>query len=166
MPRTFYNLLLLLIGLQLTHCKSGQSVLNVSDISGYDKNGKDHIIFLNFKIRDQGRRKNERVTLMNATSGNGRFKGLTAPVHYPYQIHVVPRYNTSHLETALIFEHPLFRSVEVASQNGTMSQSSLTASEGVLSMRMQEDKAMESIELYSITPDRGKVKIYTLHLKQ
>jgi hypothetical protein len=149
------------------HCKSGQSVLNVSDISGYDKNGKDHIIFLNFKIRDQGRGRNEKVTLVNATSGNGRFKGLMAPVHYPYQIHVVPRYNnTSQLGTELIFEHPLFRSVEVASQNGTMSQSSLTASEGILSMRMQEDRAMESIELYSITPDRGKVKIYTLHLKQ
>jgi hypothetical protein len=140
--------------------------LNVSDISGYDQNGKDHIIFFNFKIVGQGKGKDEKVTLVNATSANGRFKNLTAPVHYPYQIHIVPRYNTDHIETVLVFEHPLFRSVEVASQDGTISQSSLIASDGVLSMRIQEDKTMESIELYSITPDRGKVKIYTLHLKQ
>ncbi|MCE6990007.1 hypothetical protein [Dyadobacter sp. CY323] len=136
------------------------------EIPGYGAQVQDHILFLHFKIKDGGEGKNEKVEFLNATSGNGRMKNLAVPVHYPYQIKAVPRYTTSHFEIGITLEHPLFRSVEVASQDGTIAKAEITAREGNLSFRIQEESYMDRIDIYSITPERGEVKIYTLNLKQ
>ncbi|NIJ54007.1 hypothetical protein [Dyadobacter arcticus] len=158
-------LLLMLVGVNFLNCSSGESLLTINEIFGYSKDAKDHIIFLNFKITELGPGKNERVRLVKAASGAGRTKNLNAPVHSPHYIEVVPRYKTGRIEVGMAFEHPLYRSVEVPGHDGTIIKQSVIAKEGILHVRFQEDRNMDRIELYSITPDRGSVKIYTLNLK-
>ncbi|TLV03094.1 hypothetical protein [Dyadobacter luticola] len=148
--------------LAILGCASSQSVLNVREISGYDSSKEEHIIFLNLKISEG---KPEKVKLVSATSGNGKMKNLRPAVDYPYQIKVIPRYNSNRLETEMVFEHPLYKLVEVPHEDGKLSKSAQEAKEGTLLVRFQEDKTMERIEFYSVTPERGSVKIYTLELK-
>ncbi|WP_348066566.1 hypothetical protein [Dyadobacter sp.] len=148
------------------NCKSGESVLNKEDISNYDISTKDHILFFEFKITDGGKGKPEKVKFIKAVSGNGKMKNLGQKVLYPYQIHVIPRYNTGFLETEIALEHPLHRSVEVPGQDGIITKENVVAGEGTLSFRLQEHRNMDRVELFSITPESGSTKIYTLYLKQ
>ena len=107
----------------------------------------------------------ETVELVNAVSGNGKLRNLTAPVHSPYRILVIPRYPVNDMENELVFEHPLYKSVEVASENGHLTKQNLNAKEGILSVRIQNDNGLKKIELYSITPGKENIKIYTLNLE-
>ncbi len=107
----------------------------------------------------------ETVELVNAVSGNGKLKNLAAPVHSPYRIVVIPRYPVDDMEKALVFEHPLYKSVEVASGDGRLTKQDLNAKEGILSVRIQNDNGLEKVELYSITPGKENIKIYTLNLE-
>jgi hypothetical protein len=166
MHTSVWYLLVILAASHLAGCSSGQALLEVSKVSGYDKAAAEHIIFLNLKIIDQGKGSNEKVKLMTATAGNGKMKNIRAAVEYPYQIKVLPRYSTSHLELETVFEHPLYRSVEVPNQDGTMSRSVVNSKEGLISLRFQEESTLDRIEIYSVTPERGSVKIYTLNLKR
>jgi hypothetical protein len=166
MFKLIFNLICIVMGLQLMNCKSGESVLNTREIGNYDTTSQEHILFFEFKITDAGKGNPEKVKFIKAVSGNGKMKNLRQTVDYPYQIHVFPRYNIGFLETEIPFEHPLYRLVEVPSQDGTLTKKSVVEKEGTLSFRLQEHSNMKSIELFSITPDRGKVKIYTLNLKQ
>ena len=134
-------------------------------ITNYDKAVKEHILFLEFKISSDANGKHENVKLVSAVSGNGKMKDLNNPVLDPYRIVAVPRYKTSILVKELYFEHPLFRTVEVASESGTLSKKSITATEGSLSIRIQENEHMNRIELFSVTPEKGTIKIYTVYLE-
>ncbi|MCE7064637.1 hypothetical protein [Dyadobacter sp. CY326] len=158
-------LLFVMIGMQLMGCKTAESTIAIRDFKNHDPSAADHILFLDFEITRRGK-KTEVVELVNAVSGRGKMKNLVAPVQSPYQIRVLPTYSSDRPETEMAFEHPLYRSVEVASQDGRLSKHDLSATQGTLSIRVQEDKALEKIELYSITPEKGKTKIYTLNLKQ
>jgi hypothetical protein len=166
MLRLIFNLIFVGMSLQLMNCKSGESVLNAADINNYDTTTRDHILFLEFKISSGGQGKPEKVKFLKAVSGNGKMKNLRQAVHYPYQIHVIPRYTIGFVETEMAFEHPLYRSVEVPNQDGTLKKAALTAKEGILSFRFQEHSNMDRLELFSIMPQKEPVKIYTLYLKQ
>jgi hypothetical protein len=50
--------------------------------------------------------------------------------------------------------------------DGKLSKQDLAAKKGTLSFRIQDDKALEKVEIYSVTPEKGNIKIYTLTLKQ
>ena len=155
---------LIMIAAQLLGCKTSESTLSVQNVRNYDPNAANQILFLDLKIikRDG---KTETVELVNAVSGSGKLKNMAAPVHSPYQISVIPRYSISHMEIPMVFEHPLYKSVEFASQDGKLSKQDLHAKEGILSVRIQKDNGLEKIELHSLTPEKGDVKIYTLNLK-
>ena len=92
-------------------------------------------------------------------------KDLHNRVHAPYQIKVVPRYKTSVIEKEYYYEHPLFRSVEIADPNGTLSKESITATEGSLSIRIQENADLDRIELFRIAPGKETIHIYTVYLQ-
>lgn len=165
MPRFLNPLILLLLAFHFMNCKPAQSILKTGMVANYDKAVKEHILFLEFVISAEAKGEREKVRLVNAVAGSGKMKELNSPVHGPYRIMVVPRYKTSALEKEFYYEHPLFRSVEVASQNGTLSKTSLTAKKGTLSIRMQENANLESIELFSVKPDNKSTKIYTVYLQ-
>lgn len=157
-------LLILMIGVALTGCKTSESSLTVQNVRNYDPNAANHILFLDFKITKRNG-KTEAVELVNAVSGSGKLKNMAAPIHSPYQISVIPRYSVGHLETPLVFAHPLYKSVEVASLDGKLSKQELNAKEGILSIRIQKENGLEKIELYSTTPEKSEHKIYTLNLQ-
>lgn len=155
---------MIIIAAELSGCKTTESTLSIEHVKNYDPNAANHILFLDFKITKRDG-KAESVELVNAVSGSGKLKNMAAPVHSPYQISVNPRYSIGHEEVPLFFEHPLFKSVEVASQDGKLSKQDLHAREGILSVRIQRDNGLERIELHSLTPEKGDIKIYTLTLK-
>jgi hypothetical protein len=157
---------LFMIGAQLSGCKSAESVLKVSEMPNYDKKSADRILFLNFRISTTGNSLSEKVELVNAVSGNARMKNLIPPVHDPYQIKVIPRYSASRMEMETFYEHPLFRSVEVSGPGGKLGRSQINDREGMLNIRVQDDSYLTSLEVYSVTPEKGTVKIYTLNFKR
>jgi hypothetical protein len=71
-----------------------------------------------------------------------------------------------HLETEIIFEHRFVQIGGSSEPGWHIEQKNLWLTGGNFVFAFARTKNMESIELYSITPDRGKVKIYTLNLKQ
>ncbi|MCF2489476.1 hypothetical protein [Dyadobacter sp. CY347] len=157
-------LLIIMVGIALTGCRTSESTLSIQNVRNYDPKAANHILFLDFKITKRNG-KTEAVELVNAVSGSGTLKNRTAPVHSPYQINVIPRYSVGHMEVPLIFEHPLYKSVELASEDGKLSKQDLNSKEGILSVRIQKDNGLEKIELHSITPEKGDNKIYTLNLQ-
>lgn len=155
---------MLTLGAGLVSCKTAESTLTMENVKNYNPDAASHILFLDFKITKRSK-KGETVTLVNAVSGSGKLKNIEVPVHSACQISVIPRYSISHLEVPLIFEHPLYKSVEVPSQDGKLTKQALNAEEGTLSVRIQKDQGLEKLELYSLTPEKGRVKIYTLNIK-
>ena len=97
--------------------------------------------------------------------GSGQIKDLGNEVHNPYQIKALHHYTGGAKPTEVLFEHPLYKSVEVFDPSGEITRNPTTLAEGALSMRIQHSRSLEKIELYSITPDNGTRLIYTLQLK-
>lgn len=161
MLRLFSTATIALVGLLVFGCKSGRAVLTISELPNYDTRSPDHLLFLNFRITGKPGG-NEHVELASANVANGRMKDLAYPVHFPIQIKVIPRYATSVLEREMVFEHPLHRSVEVSDPTGHMRREEVQAKEGHLMIRMPLNSGLNRLELFSVTPEKGPVKIYTL----
>lgn len=150
-----------LAGLLMLGCRSGRSALTIRDIPNYDTQSPDHILFLNFRIsgRPGG---NENVQLVSATAANGRMKDLHHPVDFPYHIKAVPTSSPSGGGREMVFEHPLYRSAEISDPSGHIRREAVQAKEGTLLIRMPLNAGLNGLELFSVTPERGPVKIYTL----
>lgn len=161
MLRLFSTAAIALAGLLMIGCRSGRSVLTVSELPNYDTRSPDHILFLNFLITGK-RGGNESVELTSANVGNGKMKDLNRPVHFPTYIKAVPRYSTSALEREMVFEHPLYHAAEVSDPSGHVRREEVQAKEGTLLIRMPMHSGLNRLELFSVTPERGSVKIYTL----
>lgn len=165
MPRFSNAIVIAVLAVLLVGCGPGRSTLKISKVPNYDKSVSDHIFFLDFRVTAENQGDREKVELVKAISGSGRMKNILRPVHYPYQIKAIPRYTTSALEKELIFEHPLFNAREVSEPGGTITKVAVTNTEGIISMRLQEAPGLDRLELYSVTPEKGTVKIYTLRFK-
>lgn len=165
MLRVFNTVAIAILVLLFAGCGPGRSTLTISNVPNYDKSVSDHILFLDFRVTAENQGDHEKVELVKAISGNGRMKNLMRPVHYPYQIKAIPRYTTSAIEKELVFEHPLFNTKEVSEPGGTITKMEVTNTEGILSMRLQDAQALDRLDLYSVSPGKGTVKIYTLRFK-
>lgn len=161
MLRMFTTVGLVLAGLLMTHCKPARSALTVGEVTNYNPGARDHILFLNFRISGSvgGR---EKVELVSAQAGDGRMKTIARDVHFPYQIKALARYSTGTIEQEMVFEHPLYRSAEVSDPTGHIRQVEATATEGDLMVRLQQQPGLNQLELFSVSPEKGTVKIYTL----
>lgn len=146
-------------------CGSGRSTLTVSEIPNYDKSVSDHILFLDFRVTAKNRDDREKVRLVKAISGSGRMKQIGRPVYDPYQIKAIPRYSTGAVEREMFFEHPLFQTREVAEPGGAIQKAAVSNTEGIVSIRLQDARGLERLDLYSVSPGKGTVKIYTLRFK-
>ena len=147
-------------------CSSSKSTLKTEKIANFDKQATDHILFLDFTVKKSVGLKPEATKLTNSVSGVGLLKDMDAEVRNPYQVKAVQYYNDGQKPKEVIFEHPLYKSVEIFDQDGTISRKPTSLNEGTLSMRIQHGSSLEKIELYSTTPDKGTVLIYTLTLKK
>jgi hypothetical protein len=161
MLRLFYTVAIALAGLLMISCRSGRSVLTISELSNYDARSPDHILFLNFLITGKPGG-NENVELASANVGNGKMKDLYRSVHFPTYIKAVPGYSTGALEREMVFEHPLYHAAEVSDPSGHIRRGEVQAKEGTLLIRMPMHSGLNRLELFSVTPERGSVKIYTL----
>ncbi|MCF0070047.1 hypothetical protein LZD49_06160 [Dyadobacter sp. CY261] len=150
-----------LAGLLMIHCKPAQSTLTVGQISNYNANSPDHILFLNFRISG-GVGGREKVELLSASAGDGKMKDIARSVHFPYQIKAIARYSASAVEREMVFEHPLFKGREVSDPSGHMRQVEVKATEGNVLIRLQQHSGLNQLELFSVSPEKGTVKIYTL----
>lgn len=158
------TILLLIICFQLVHCRQAKSYVSAKDLPNYNKNSTEHILFFDFQItQDNGKVKAE---LVNAIAGNGKMKDLVSGRSYPEQIKVVHYFSDRRTPVEIYYQHPLFKTVEVFSQDGSLDKSAQVTRKGTLSIRFQEDLAREKVELYSVTPARGAEKIYSLLVKK
>lgn len=148
-------------GLQLTGCKPSEATLKMNSIPNYRVEAGDHVLFLEFKIMRDAEGM-EKVSINKSVAGTGRTKNLLAPVAGPYKILAVPRYSASRIEQEMSYEHPLFQSVEASDTTGTLTKSRLAVNEGALTIRLQDDPYLQKVDLYSVSPDKGKVLIYSL----
>jgi hypothetical protein len=161
MLRLFSTAAIALAGLLMLGCRSGRSVLTIRELPNYDTRSPDHILFLNFRITGKPGG-SERVELASATVGNGRMKDLNRPVHFPTHIKAVPEYAAGALEREMVFEHPLYHAAEVSDPSGHIRREEVEAKEGTLLIRMPMHSGLDRLELFSVTPESGSVKIYTL----
>lgn len=165
MLRLFATASIAFAGLLLLGCRSERSTLKISEIPNYDTQSPDHILFLNFRITGKPGG-NENVALVSARAANGRMKDLYHPVNFPYHIKAVPRYSTNAIEREMVFAHPLYRSAEVSDPSGHIRREEVRANEGTLLVRMPLHSGLNGLELFSVSPGRGSVKIYTLSFDQ
>ncbi|GGM92439.1 hypothetical protein GCM10010967_27060 [Dyadobacter beijingensis] len=146
-------------------CSPGVTVLNIRELPNYDSRSADHILFLNFRITGKAGGR-ERVELAGTNLGVGRMKNIYHPVNFPVRIKAIPRYGDVGLEEEMTFEHPLYRSAEVSDESGHIDRKEVEAKEGSLQVRMPVRPGLNALELFSVTPEKGTVKIYTLHFDQ
>lgn len=160
------TILLLILCSQLVHCRQARPYVRTQELPNYDKSVTNHILFLDFQITQDDEKGTVKAELINAIAGNGKMKDQGSGSIYPDQIKVVHYFTDERTPVEMFYEHPLLKTAEVFSQDGNLSKSMQRAHEGTLSIRFQEDQAREKIELYSVTPDRGVVKIYSLLVKK
>lgn len=146
-------------------CASSQQHVIVHKLPNYDPQAIHQLLFLNFMIRRNEPGKPEQVRLTNAIIGNGEMKDIGDAVHTPYQIKLFEYTNDHQPPKEKSVEHPLFRSIEIANIDGTFDRKLTSDQEGHFSFRLPYTNTLTKIELYSITPDQGKQKIYTLPIK-
>ena len=163
MRKIIFLLSIMCIGM---NCSSSKSTLKTDKITNFDKQATDHILFLDFTIKKSVGQKPEATKLTNSVSGVGRLKDMGAEVHNPYQVKAIQYFSDGQKPIEIRYEHPLYKSVEIFDQDGTISRKPTSLNEGTLSMRIQHGSSLEKIELYSTTPDKGTVLIYTLTLKK
>ncbi|WP_342087561.1 hypothetical protein [Dyadobacter sp. OTU695] len=161
MLRLFSTVAIALAGLLMLGCRSGRSVLTISELPNYDTLSSDHILFLNFLITGKPGG-HESVQLASANVAHGKMKDLNRPVHFPTYIKAVPQYTTGTSEREMVFEHPLYHAAEVSDPSGHLRREEIRAKEGTLLIRMPMRSGLNRLELFSVTPDKGTVKIYTL----
>ncbi|WP_439558693.1 hypothetical protein [Dyadobacter sp.] len=166
MQKQFILNYILLTALLFSGCSKRLAVLDLNDVRMFNPESADQILFLEFLVSQPEKGDMEKISLVSSVSGAGRLKNLRRSVEYPYQIQVIPRYRTSALEIPMVFEHPLFREVEVPDPSGTITRKKQFATEGSFTMRMQADPNIEKLEFFSVKPGKQPVKIYTLNLKQ
>ena len=152
--------------MDLSGCTPRQSALDLNDVTFFDAESAEQILFLEFRVVFLKKGNREEVGLVSAIAGKGKTKNLRRPVDSPYQIRIVPRYSVIAIELPLVYQHPLFQEVEVPDPSGIIKRRKLYAKEGTFTMRMQADDNIEKLDIYSVTPERGEVKIYTLKLKR
>jgi hypothetical protein len=143
-------------------CHSSRKALQISSIPNYDPTTKDHIVFLTFEISKNGN--TEKVKLINSVAGSGRMKNLAAPVHQLYGISVIRYYSDGQPPIETEHEHPLTKAVEISDPDGSLLKMPLTAHAGTLTVRIQENKALEHIGMYSVGPGKEKRLIYQLKI--
>ncbi|SEI97175.1 hypothetical protein SAMN04487995_2812 [Dyadobacter koreensis] len=158
-------LFLFILSLQLINCKQAKSFVSASELPNYDRQAADHILFLDFLLTQEGKNAAVKAKLVNSIAGNGRMKDLGSARIQQNQIKAVHFFTDKRQPVEIFYEHPLFRSVEVFSKDGTLSQDAQVARKGILSIRVQDDPAREKIDLYSVTPE-GELKIYSLLVKK
>lgn len=158
-------LFLIILSLQMVNCRQAKSFVSTSKLPNYDRQADDHMLFLDFLITQAGENAPVKAKLVNTIAGNGKMKDLGSARIQQNQIKAVHYFSDKRQPIEIFYEHPLFRSVEVFSKEGTLSQHAQTAREGTLSFRIQDDPAREKIDLYSVNPN-GEIKIYSLLLKK
>ena len=163
--KSFKRLLTFFFFLMLAGCFSSKPRVTVHALSNYDPKAAHQILFLDFAISRANAGKLERVTLTNSIMGTGELKNLSAQTHTPYQIKLRSYYKTTQASTEESFEHPLFRSIEIADADGTLTRKLTSDSSGHLSVRLPYTPALTKLELYRVTPDEAMQKIYTLQVK-
>lgn len=160
------TILMLILCFQLVHCRQAKSYVRAADLPNYNKNSTDHVLFLDFQITQEKERAKIKAVLVNAMAGNGKMKDLVSGRHYPDHIKVVHYFSDRRTPVEMYYEHPLVKTMEVFSQDGNLGKSTQIARKGTLSIRFQEDPARDKVELYSVTPDRGSEKLYSLLVKK
>ena len=149
----------------LVGCLSSKPQVTVHALPNYNQKAAHQILFLDFAISRANAGKLERVTLTNSIMGTGELKNLNAQAHTPYQIKLRSYYSTAQASTEENFEHPLFRSIEIADADGTLTRKLTSDSSGHLSVRLPYTPALTKLELYRVTPGEGMQKLYTLQVK-
>ena len=160
----YLSFLVFLVGV-LSGCSVSIPIIDAENIENFDKLAKDHILFLTFDIKKNKGQKPEIVTLLNSVAGSGKMKKLKTGVENPFQIKSIQYFNDAKLPIETFHEHPLYKSLELFDEDGSITRKSTTSTASILLMKIQYDNNLEKVELYSVTPDFGSVKIYTLKFK-
>lgn len=151
---------LLLVTLLFVACSTNKP-LRVHDLPNYDASAPHQILFLDFTLSKPDPENAEQVTLDNAILGNGELKNMGESVRTPYQIKLLRHFKNNKPAEEEYFEHPLYRQLEVASQDGSMERRATTFQSAPFSLRLQYSPELDKIELYSIAPNQKEQKIYT-----
>lgn len=154
-----------LMTIVLISCQSSYQRLAVHALPNYDINASHRILFLDFSISRSGSGKRERLTLTNSIIGNGEMKNIGRALHSPYQLKFVRQYTDQHPPVADSIEHPLLRSLEIADRDGSQTRQLTSERNGNFSIRFPYTTALKKIDVYSVTPDNGNVKIHTIQIK-
>lgn len=159
-PSCFSMLLIVLIS-----CQSSYQRLTVHALLNYDNNSSHRILFMDFTVNRSGPGKREYLTLTNSIVGNGEMKNIGKAVHSPYQLKFVRQYADQHPPVADSIEHPLLRSIEIADIDGSLTRKLTSELTGNFSIRFPYTTALKKIDFYSVTPDKGAIKIHTIQIK-
>lgn len=116
-------------------------------MQNYNAKAKESMLFLTFELSKKGGK--ETARLVKSTAAEGRVKDTNAHVHGLSQIEVIVHYNNGKPSKTSRFEHPLYKDMEVFSEDGTISRVSETASTGTLTIRMPVEDNIEKLELFS-----------------
>ena len=162
---TKYLAFLSLIIVVLASCAVSIPTINAENIENFDKLAKNHILFLTFDIKKNKGQIPETVSLLSSVAGSGKMKNLKTGTDNPFQIKSIQYFSNAKPSIETYFEHPLYKSLEIFSPDGTITRKSTTSTASALSMKIQYENNLEKIELYSIKPDFRPVKIYTLKFK-
>lgn len=157
-----FTFCLLLLGMA-SACTSPNKVLRLTDVPRYDPAVNPSMLFMTFEVIQKN--KKEKVRLMNSAAAAGKVKNLEEHIHGEIIVQAIVHYKDAKPPRISRHAHPLYQVVEVPQEDHTFKKAVLTAKKGSLTIRIPSEGAMESLELYSLSPGKSPQKIFNLKFK-
>ncbi len=118
------------------------------------------MLFLTFEFNKKG--KKETAQLIKSAAAEGKVKDANRHIHGQY-LAEIRVYNTNGTPPKIYhFEHPLFKDMEVFSEDGTIKRVSEENLKGLLTVRIPIEDNMDKLELFSIANNNESKKLLTL----
>lgn len=152
------RLILLLLSHLFVSCSP--QLLKLNEIPNFNPAAKNSMLFLTFEFNKKG--KKETAQLIKSIAAEGKVKDANMHIHGQYLTEIMV-YNTGGTSPKTYhFEHPLFKDVEVFSEDGTIKRVSEKNLRGLLTVRIPIDDNMDKLELFSIANNHESKNLLTL----
>ncbi len=149
----------------LAGCTAGRTI-RMEQVRNFAPDRPQQLLFLDLLITREGAAGPEMVQIINAVAAEGLCRECgQAAFHGGYRLLCTYQYSDGRPPVTETYEHPLLRTVELFDPDGSLDRRPVSAREGHLSLRIQYDRSLTRVELFSQTPDRGPHRIHSIRIK-
>lgn len=148
----------LILFVLLTSCSLGEQTTQntLTDSAG------NSILFLVLKIRKDPAQGKNTVELLSKTVSAGKIKREAPPTHISNSYLTIDVYRKNRIVHTLMIEHPLYKHIEYAAENGVLASKDVELDEAEFFIRMQSQGDM--VKISETLPHKAETTLIKLKL--